>query len=464
MRLRPHHIALISTTGLGAVLFLLNFHCGLEKPQSPIVAKIEDRLISADEFAYAYELAPRELTRLDKLDARLAVLDRLTDRILLSREAEKLGLDRSDSVLQRTLDLYERQAINRELFRQHIRAPIAVTEEEEREAFRRSKIRFYIRHFETETAADAQAVTDGIRPFEHTPLYPGVETIQMEPFGYVDMIPWRDIPVNIEELVVGLPMYKISEPFLYNGKYHVFQVVEQEREILLRENDFLANRESLRGILRKRKEAVASAAFVQDVMAPQGLIIKADALNQLTDHLWKNRPQSNDPQIQYIPNAEINIIAQNASQLGRQKIAVFKSGEMTVTDILFHYKVNPQKISYDSKLALRESLTNAVALFVRDWVFSERGFAEKLDRLPAVKAELRTRREYLLAQKMINRLYREQAKDSMSDEEFQTVLTAHIRNLKKDATIQVFQEPLMAVNTSDEGLARKIDFIAVQTQ
>lgn len=464
MRLHRSHIVKMSITGLGAVLFLLNFHCGLEKPQSPIVAKIEDRLVSADEFAYAYELAPRELTRLDKLDARRAVLDQLTERILLSREAEKLGLDRSDSVLQRTLDLYKRQAINRELYRKHIRAPIVVTEDEEREAFRRSKIRYYIRHFESEAQEEARSVVAGSRPFEHKPLYPGVETIQMEPCGYVDIIPWRDIPVNIADLVVNLPMHQISEPVFHNGKYHLFQVVEQEREILLRENDFLANRESLRGVLRKRKEAVAAAAFVQANMQPQGLIIKADALNQLTDHLWQNRPQSHDAQIQYIPNAEINIIAQNSSQLGRQKIAVFTSGEMTVTDILFHYKVNPQKISYDSKLALRESLTNAVALFVRDWVFSERGFAEKLDRLPAVIEDLQIRRESLLAQKMISRLYREQANESILDEEFQAVLTAYIRDLKEAARIQVFEERLMALNTSDEELSRKIDFIAVQTQ
>lgn len=458
------HYKKLGLIRIGVILFLVNFQCGRGGPESPIVAKVEDRLISADEFAYAYELAPRELTRLDKLDARLAVLDRLTDRILLSREAEKLGLDRADSVLQRSLDIYKRQAVNRELYRKHIRTPISVSEDEEREAFRRSKISYFIRHFETESTEDAKAVSDGIRPFEHKPLYPGVETIQMEPFGYMDVIPWRDIPANIEELIVNLPMYQISEPLIYNGKYHVFQVVEQEREILLRENDFLANRESIRGVLRKRKESVAAAAFVQNVMAPQGLIIKADALNQLTDHLWKNRPASADPQIQYISKAEIKLISQNESELGQQKIAIFKSGEMTVADILFRYKVNPQKISYNSKLALRESLKNAVALYVRDWVFSEKGIAEKLDRSPAVKEELRTRREFLLAQKMINRLYQEQANEAMSDEEFQKVLIAYTRNLKENATIQVFEERLMAVNTSDEGLSRKIDFIAVQTQ
>ncbi len=463
MRILTSHKNLV-LSGIGVILFLISFQCGTSEPESPVVAIVEDRLIRAGEFAYAYELAPRELTRLDKLDARLAVLDRLTDRIVLAREAEKLGLDRADTLLQRALDLYRRQAINRELYRKYIRAPIAVSEDEEREAFRRSKIRYYIRHFESEVQVEAKSVVAGSRPFEHKPLYPGVETIQMEPFGYVDVVPWRDIPANIEELIVSLPMYQISEPVFLNGHYHLFQVVEQEREMLLRENDFFANRESLRGILKKRKEAVAASDFVQDVMAPQGLIIKADALNRLTDQLWQQRPAGNAEQMEYIANSEIRSITQNSSDLARQTIAVFRDGEMTVGDILFHYKVNPQKIGYKSKLALRESLKNAVALYVRDWVFSEKGIAEKLNRSPVVKEELRTRREFLLAQKMINRLYREQANEAMSDEEFQKVLIAYTRNLKENATIQVFEERLMAVNTSDEGLSRKIDFIAVQTQ
>ncbi len=458
------HIVKHVMIGLGLLMFLGVFHCGQKYPESPIVAKVGSRLITADEYAFTYELSPRQLTSLENHEARLAVLDKLIERIVLAQNAEKLDLGLKDTMMQRAVDLYRRQAINRELYLKHIRTPISVNEDEEREAFRRSKMTLFIKHFESENEEDAINVLKGITPLKHTPIYPGVEEKTLDIFGPVDVIGWNDVNDNLEEHLYNLPVYQFSEPIFDGRKYHVFKVVEQEREVLVRENDFLANRESIHGILRKRKETKAASQFVQDIMAPQKLIIKAGALNQLTDKLWSSRPASVDPRIQYISNDEIKYISANDQEIARQPIAIFKDGTMTVDDILFHYKVNPQKISYDSELALRESLKNAVALYVRDWVFSEKGIREKLDRWPSVKEEVQTRSEYLLAKKMVNSIYNDNVADFKNDEEFQNYLNKYISELKEKANIQVFEEQLMAVNTTDEGLSRKVDFIAVYAQ
>jgi len=450
--------------GWGLVMFLGVFRCGSKHPESPIVAKVENRIITADEFAFAYELSPRQLTSLENHKARSAVLDRLIDRILLAQNAEKLELGLTDTVMQRAIDLYRRQAINRELYLKHIRSPISVNEAEEREAFRRSKMTLFVKHFESELEKETINVSKGIMPFEHIQVYPGVKTINIDIYGPVDVIGWNDVQDDLEGQLYNLPVHHFTKPKFDGRKYHVFQVVEQEREVLVRENDFQANRESFHGILRKRKEVKAASAFVDEIMAPQELIIKAEALNKLTDRIWNNRPASIDPRIQHISNEEINYIAENDLDIIKQPIAVYKDGNMTISDILFHYKVNPQKVSYDGKLALRESLKNSVALYIRDWVFSERGILEKLDRLPSVKAEVQTRKEYLLAKKMVNRLYEEVAADLKTDEEFQKYVDTYLSELKENANIQVFNEQLMAVTTTDEGLSRKVDFIAVHTQ
>jgi len=450
--------------GLGLIMLLGAFRCGSKHPEPPIVAKVENRIITADEYAFAYELSPRQLTSLENQGARRAVLDRLIDRILLAQNAEKLKLGSKDTMMQQAVDLYRRQAINRELYLKHIRTPISVNEDEEREAFRRFKMTLFVKHFESELEEDAINVSKGIFPFKHTPIYPGIEERTLDVFGPVDVIGWNDVQDDLEEQLYNLPVHQFSDPVFDGRKYHVFMVVEQEREVLVRENDFQANRESIYGVLRKRKEVKAASDFVQDIMAPQELIIKADALNKLTDRIWNNRPASVDPRIQYISNDEIKYISENDLDIIKQPIAVYKDGNMTISDILFHYKVNPQKVSYDSKLATRESLKNSVALYVRDWVFSEKGIREKLDRLPSVKKEVQTRKEYLLAKKMVNMLNEEVAVDLKTDEEFQEYVEAYLSELKENANIQVFDEQLMAVTTTDEGLSRKVDFVAVHTQ
>jgi hypothetical protein len=430
------------------------------------VAQFGNRAITESEFVLAYELAPRQLTNQPDWEARQAVLNLMLNRILLAREAEKQGLG-DDPVLQRAVAIYERLAINRELYLKHIRDRITVEESEERNAFERSKTTLYIKHFESASKAVAKEISSNQQAIEHIPIYPESRTMKSDQFGQVDLVSWNDVYVDIEDILFSLPLKQLSQPYFDGKKYHVFQVIDLEKEVFLRENEFQAARESIHSVLRKRKELKASVEFVQTIMQPQELIIKAEALNQLTECLWKSRPASSDPQLQFIANDEIQLITDDTG-LATQVLANYKEGVMTISDILMWYKVNPQKISYQSQLALRESIKKTVAVVVRNWVLSEQGFREKLNLKPAVKEEVQTQREYLLAEKMLNKLQCDQASTSedstFSQIAFSAYVNNHIQQLKTQATFQIFKDQLMAVQTTDAGLTRKIDFTAVHSQ
>jgi hypothetical protein len=108
---------------IGLLLVLVVSSCSGKKRESSLIAQIGDRRISAGEFTFAYELAPRQLTSLEKSAARRAVLDQLITVILMAQEAEQLGLDETDTVMQRAVDQYRRMAVNRELYLKYIRNP-----------------------------------------------------------------------------------------------------------------------------------------------------------------------------------------------------------------------------------------------------------------------------------------------------------------------------------------------------
>ncbi|MBN2280308.1 MAG: SurA N-terminal domain-containing protein [Candidatus Marinimicrobia bacterium] len=449
--------------GMMLTLVFMN-QCDSAKSNSPTVAKIGDRVITANEFAEAYEFSSRQITSKEKSEARQAVLDRMIDRILLAEKAEEMNLAATDTVMQRAIDLYRRQAINRELYQKYVRKPVLINEDEERNAFLRSQMTLYVKHYISDSENDIQTILQGKKPFRHSPLYPGVNTIETEVYGPVDLISWNDTPSEIEELLYNLPVGEYSKPFLENQKYHLFQVVDYEKQVIVRDSEFQINRESIHGILRKRKETKLAQQFIQSVMKSENLVIKASALNSLTEAIWQNRPTNDKQQMKYIPDEEIKFLTLDKQVLAGQSIAVFESGTMTVADILFNYKVKPQPVRYDSEQALRESLKNAVAFYVREWVFSEKGICEKLDKKSSVIEAERSRREYLLARKIVNKVYRECDGRFKDDGEFGNFLTQYIADLKEQTDIQIFNEQLMAVNTTDEGLARKIDFIAVPTQ
>lgn len=465
---------MIKTSGLIKHFLLVSllidiylFNGCAQKTEENIVAKVADRTITADEFAFAYEMAPRSITSLTSKQARQTVLDQLIDRIVLARQAERLRLD-DDTLLQRTVDFYKRLAVNRELYLKHIRRLVEVSEQEERQAFEYSKTKLYVRHFSTKQFDLARQVSLGIVQFEHTPIFTGAPQVELTDYGIVDKISWRDIPQEVANILYNLPLRQYSDPFFDGQRYHVFQVVEFEKEVLLRESDFQANRQSLNGIIRQRKEQKLSAGYVQKIMTRQNVIIKAEALNRLTEEVWRNRPTEVVTLEQFITNREINTIGESSRDFLNKPIATFKSGEMTVADILINYKVNPVKISYKSKMTVRESLKNAVGMYVRDWVLSEQGMKERLDRKPSVIAEERSRSEYLLMRKMLAYLGREfyaQNQDTTGrQEQLEKYIANYEDNLRRAENIEIYSSNLMAVKTTDEGLARKIDFVVFHTQ
>jgi parvulin-like peptidyl-prolyl isomerase len=441
--------------------------CGLRDKSEVVVAKVGDRKISADEFAFTYELAPRSLTSQAPEQARRAVLQRMADVILLADEAERLGLA-DDPQLDRILDFHMRQAANRELYQRHIRQGVTFDEAEEREAYRRLKTKLYVKHYAASSQNEVRELATGRVRAQHVPVHPWIESVDLPGHGQVDQIGWNDIDATLEDILFGLIPGQFSEPQYFGNQFHVYQLLEKETELMTRENDFQAQRESLRGVIRKRKEALASAAFVQEVMGPEQLIIKADALNRLTRYLWQNRPQSQHQEVQFISNEQIDNISDYNQEVPGLPIAEYRSGRLLVSDILFMYKLNPQKLSYDSESLLRENLKNIIATYVRDQVLSERALTEDLHKNPGVVEEIRSQREKLLADYLRRDLYLDLiSADTDSAQlsiEYLTVTDDLINNLRAKTDIDIDLDNLMAVSTTDEGLSRKIDFTAIRTQ
>jgi len=96
-----------------SLLIVLTIFTGCShKAENLPVAKVAGRVITAEEFAFAYELAPRSLTNLPSDKARQVILNQLIDTITLAREAERQKLD-DDPLLLKSVDFYTRLAINR---------------------------------------------------------------------------------------------------------------------------------------------------------------------------------------------------------------------------------------------------------------------------------------------------------------------------------------------------------------
>ncbi|RKY55866.1 MAG: hypothetical protein DRP89_02450 [Candidatus Neomarinimicrobiota bacterium] len=447
--------------------FLLISCSRSDKSASKAVAIIEDRVITSDEFAFAYELAPRNITQLGKEKAYSILLDGMIDRVLFAKEGKRRDLDK-DSILQRAVDYFERAAVVRELYLKHIRDSVKVSDDEMRSAYKKSKTTLYLKNFLATNRDDAEKISKGLLTISHTPLLSGLKSIETEKFGALDIISWNDVKQEIEDIVFNLPLHKRSRPYFDGKFYHTFEVVEKEINAMTTENDYYANKPAMESAIRKRKEHKKAFEFVQRTMKPQHLIIKAESLNELTFKIWKIHNHDENAIDQYLDNKEIQSLSEKNKNLLNQNLADFKYGTLTVSDFIFTYKMNPYQLSFKSKQSIRENLKNMIAIYVRDFVFSEQGMKEGLDKKPSVKKEVRNCEERLLANKLKRNLY-EQLAQSISDstkliEEYNLTLKNFAQELRAKSKVHIDKNVMKEIKTTDEGLPRKIDFFAIRVQ
>jgi len=445
---------------MSLVLFVIILLSACSQDSQDSVAQINGRSIGVDEFVFAYETSPRSVIAGPKESAYRNVLDRITQRILLAQEAEKRGLV-SDSSTQRELRQLEDSAIRRELFKQHIRNQVEVSEADCRDAFRKSQQTLWAQHTILDQRASPEL--DKWNPeWEHVSISPSVKSMKTAEFGLLDLVTWNDLDQNLEDILFSLEVGELTSPIFKDQAYHIFRLVNIESNQMLSENEFHLQQDHFRSALNKRREHALAFQFVQDVMQPEQLIIRRKTLDQLSHFLWQQL-EAESLKAQF--PGELNTLPNTLDDMELDELATYASGKLTVDDFRFYYRMNPYELSNTSLNDLQNSLVNAIGIYVRDIVFAEKGRAEDLSEIASVQEDFSYWKERLLAAKLENAI-KESVVASSGTETEQAVQAASqefdqlCESLTKNAKIRVNKKVLMSIQTSDEGLGRKIDFFA----
>ena len=451
----------IFTRLIVAILLLVLYSCSMDN-NSPdnTVARVDERAFKEDEIAFAYELAPRQLTKLGKEKTLDILLDKMMNRKLLADEARKRNLHQ-DSLLQRLIKYYEDAEIIRQLYLRHVRDSVSVSEQEIRKAFTRSNQILFVKHFVTDDSSSARQIRADNQLPEHIPLAGSASLIELPKYGKVDSIGWNVLDRRIEDILYSLPLNKISEPIKLEDRYHLFKLIDKRQNIILGEGRYINRRPSLKSAIRKRKEHRQAFNYVQRIMQPEKLIIKAPMLNQLTDFIYAHYHNSSQLSMK-IKTDEVVLEKIESAGIYDREIATYQSGNFKVSDFFFYNRVNPQPIAIKSKATIRNRLKHIIAAYVRDAVFAEIGRTEKLDKLPVVQNEKQIWQERLFANQLKRALYQDIGAQAGSEvaEIYYERITELLKDLREEAEIAINREKLYSIETSDEGLPRKIDFFA----
>lgn len=441
-------------------LFLLT--CSPKKDSGKdVVARVDQRIFSEDEIAWAYELAPSQFTKLDKQKALDILVKKMINQKLLADKARQQGLDDNPEI-QRIINYYRDAEVIRQLYLKHIRDSVNISEKELRKAFQRDKQGLLVKHYATKKRDEAESLWRSNAIPRHIPLLSGTRLMRTNKFGEVDSIEWNVLDVEIEDIVYELPLDSVSRPISHDGFYHIFKVVDKDMNVFTRKSEFSNRKASLKGAVRKRKEHEKAFQFVKRIMQPQELIIKSDVLDELAGIIY-DRYQNSDRKSVKIKNKEMDIEKIMHKPLYESRVAEFKSGNMTVSDFFFYNKVNPQPINIKNKATVRHNLVDIIATYVRDQVFAEKGHAEGLEELAEVKKEKVRWSEKILANELKRSIYKNIEKSNNKSDlsrQYSKKLKEMLTGLRQGADISINRDRLYNIKTSDQGLSRKIDFFA----
>ena len=272
---------------IAATLLLAVAGCNKAQKDEVILARIDDAIITAEEFQLNYEFGHGHLRRGE--DPRRAYLNFMIFEKVLALEARKINLDTAQAVIHAMHTLREEVLIER-VFEEKALSKVEVTEQEIRDEINRAAVSFQFRFLPARSEEDAH------KRYEHM-LERGYEAVlaeNREEFAELNLseenlksplVKAEDMEPAILEVLKDLAINTPSKPVRYQGQWYIFEVVAIERQPL-GEADYAQKAPTYRKILYNKKAMELATAFVAETMEPLQVVTRRQGFDILNEALW----------------------------------------------------------------------------------------------------------------------------------------------------------------------------------
>ena len=400
--------------GIGILfLFLLEaFFSNCAKKQSSrlpvtnktILATVDNHNISVHDFKLSYELFPYMLRPRGGFAAKKAQLDHMIQRVLFAREAEKEGFA-SDSMVQKYVDYYRKQAAIKELYRKEIQDKVTVPDAEARQAYLKSLTKFHVRHLFAPSYREAENI---LRRLENGEDWDAIarETFRDKKLaqtgGDLGWVSWGDMDENLENTIYHLKPNEISAPVRSRWGYHILEVLDVQKQAIPSEYDFQSHKKDFVHKIKMRKERKLAGKYVKKIMDPKHVLLKGKAFHYLNgqfQQIFGKNPKKLPP---YMPNIFDREIGQIHSALQghlNDTLLVFKGGHWTIGDFLQRLKDMPvvNRPHYENS----KKLYNDIGIMIRNETLAKIALKRGYDRHSEARKEFEEKRDDVLYSKMM---------------------------------------------------------------
>lgn len=468
-RLKDYKIGIGFTFVLTAVaaIFLLssfvkNRFVKNEETEFEIVAKVGDKLITAEELKLNYEFGFPHLKTGKTSSERLKnYLDFLINEKLLASEGEKLGISLDENIKKQEEKLFDELSIQA-LINQEVKSKITVSENEIRNALNKSKVSFKLRFWADDRKEEIflthkEMKQKGFAEVLGKILQSNSET-NIDPKNFeTDYLTWLEISPEVLNAIKDLPVGDISNPKLINNVYYLFQILDIRRSTFT-ENDYKSKASSLENILFHQKLQKELVSYVSNIMEPVNLTTKGKQFRVFADAIakWKKSEELKKMSFEDAYQKLQKDIAEFAKlkKMENDVLIKFKGGSYDLKTFIQMFDFTKVKEKPENRNRFRSAVNDRIAITMRDYFLAKKAEEKNLGKLPEVQEELSSWREKWTYRELVNRyLADDKEKFGFQAIEFQKdpvkVINGKIDSLKTLYPVEVYHSVLDTIKVND---------------
>lgn len=265
---------------------LLVFSCS-KTEKSHYVTKIDGKYITIENFVERYRDFLKVSGMKDNLKLRHDFLKVLIDEVILFSYANSSGFVNKPDV-RNVINNDRDQIYINYYFENYIYPELAVSENELREAFRRSKIQIHARHLYSPDLKGALKLKHELNSgysFEKLAKTSFKDPVLSSNGGDLGWFSFADMDPAFENAAYSLEIGEISDPVKTRDGYSIVQVLNKKTEPFILEDEYKENENWLRLEVKKRKHAAFLENKTEQILSELGINFNDRLLKELYEKL-----------------------------------------------------------------------------------------------------------------------------------------------------------------------------------
>jgi len=431
------------------VLAFALFRCGTKENRN-IVATVDNRPITIDEFKLRYDFTPHieKSKQVDK--RRYEFLASLVGEKLLARYAEENKWDQ-DRKVQAQIKQLEKEALVETLLNEIILKNVELRDSEIDSALNKKHTKLELDVWSFPSEAEAKAFAKALASnASSTKLY------RPEQHSLV----WGQGAPHVEDIAYSLKLGETSQPIPIEGQYLLIRL-KSKTKLPSDSDEKVKLREQVTDILRARKESEAIDSFIHRIMHDNEMHISKQIFARTVDAIAAATIEEETPHIngadsllRNLDERQVRLIRHQLGDLLSAPLVRFDDGMVwTVGETIEKLATSPFQLPKPSSPSFPNALRSTLRRIAELDYMAKEAEAQGLKNSQYFKTQASMWRDALLTQKALQEI---NTAISISEQDVKDFYRAHIEDFKTPPMVNLYQI-IVSNRTLAEEIRKKID-------